>query len=92
MVTEKYFLTAEYVEQQRLLLLARLESKRKIMAEGGEQSLAHSSIDISRISFALRRINEKQYGLCVPCGVTIELERLQFSPETPFCAACARKY
>jgi len=91
MEDEKFDFSAEFVEKQRLWLLARRASKLKILVEGGERALLHSPRDVVRIDFALRRIKEGQYGLCVPCGVPIEAERLKFMPETPFCAACAKE-
>ena len=78
----------EYLENQRLWLLARKESKIRILKEGGEQALLHSQKDIIRIDFALKRIEQGQYGLCCNCGVPIESARLMFQPETPFCAYC----
>lgn len=78
----------EYIENQRLWLLARRESKSRILRQGGEIALLHSPSDITRIDFALTRIAEGQYGICAHCGVIIEIERLDFQPETPFCSVC----
>ena len=82
--------TGEFLEHQRKWLLARRESKLKIMAEGGVRAQVHSPSDIVRIDYALRRIADGQYGLCVQCGTPIELQRLKFMPETPLCASCAK--
>ena len=84
-------ITKEFLERQRLWLLARLESKEKILKEGGERALLHSPRDLTRISFALRRIAEGQYGLCTNCGIPIAIQRLEVIPETPFCCDCARE-
>jgi RNA polymerase-binding transcription factor DksA len=82
-------LTAEYIAAQRQWLEYRLESKTKILAEGGQAALSHSSADLTRIRFALRRIEDEQYGICTNCGCLIETDRLDIIPETPFCAPCA---
>lgn len=87
----KILFTAEYLEHQRKWLLARRESKRKIIVEGGERSLFHSPKDIVRIDYALRRIDEGQYGICAKCGAPIAIERLNFMPETPVCVSCAHE-
>ena len=87
---EKVF-SDEFLSQMRAWLIARKDSKLAILKRGGEQALSHSPRDIVRIDFALRRMAEGQYGLCVQCGSIIERERLEFMPETPFCAKCARE-
>lgn len=70
-------------------LQTRKQTKTDILKEGGQQSLSHSWDDIKRIDFALRRIEEGQYGLCCNCGCIIEEARLNLIPETPFCTSCA---
>ncbi len=79
----------DYLGQQRRRLLERRASKLKILDEGGEQSLSHSYTDITRIDFALRRIEQGQYGLCCNCGLPIDPERLWIIPEATFCGSCA---
>lgn len=81
--------TSEFLLEQRLHLLARRTSKDEILKRGGQQSLSHSPRDITRIDFALKRIDEGQYGLCCNCGCEIDAERLKAIPEAPFCALCA---
>jgi len=84
-------LSPEYIEGQRLWLLARLESKSEILKQGGERASLHSPRDIIKINFALLRVEEGQYGLCTNCGSLIGEQRLSFQPETPFCADCQVK-
>jgi RNA polymerase-binding transcription factor DksA len=81
--------TGEFLSRQRLHLLARRESKTNLLESDGEQALSHSYKDITRIDFALKRIDEGQYGLCCNCGCHIDDRRLLLIPETPFCAECA---
>ncbi len=80
--------TDDYIENQRKWLLARRESKKEIMKKGGERALYHSPSDIVDIDMAIRRIDNGQYGLCPPCGLPIEKERLDFVPETLMCISC----
>ena len=80
--------SVDFIEEMRIWLLARRKSKSEILKQGGELARVHSPSDIRRIDFALKRIENGQYGLCTNCGVPIELERLEFMPETPFCSEC----
>ncbi len=73
-------------------LQARYEHKIKILDEGGEQAISHSIKDIRRITAALKRLEEGQYGLCCNCGVPIAEGRLDAIPETPFCTDCAKQH
>lgn len=72
-------------------LLARRANKREILDAGGQQALAHSERDIQRIDYALRRIEEGQYGLCCNCGAPIAQARLDTIPEAPLCTPCAQE-
>lgn len=82
-------LTREFLESQRERLTFRRKTKRAILCEGGEQALSHSHKDITRIDFALARIDEGQYGICTECGCLIGEKRLSIIPEAPHCTACA---
>ncbi len=46
--------------------------------------------ELRAIAAALGRVQAGTFGTCVRCGVTIESERLELLPHTPFCADCAR--
>lgn len=82
-------LTREFIEQQAVRLEVRKRSKEQILKSGGQQALSHSYRDITRILFALKRIENGQYGICTNCGVSIGGKRLKAIPETPFCLKCA---
>lgn len=43
------------------------------------------------IEFALKRIEDGEYGTCQKCGEEISEERLDVLPFTPFCKDCAAK-
>ncbi len=81
----------EFLDRMMSDLIFRRTSKEKILDERGQQSLSHSYKDLQRIDFALRRMEQGQYGLCTNCGCNIEIERLEIIPETPFCSRCAEE-
>ncbi len=83
-------LDIQFIEERERQLRHRRQSKLRILQGGGEQALSHSYKDISRIDFALKRIKERQYGLCTNCGCPIGAARLRVIPETPFCTSCAK--
>lgn len=78
-----------FLENQKAQLIYRKENKTQILKDGGEASLSHSPEDISRIEYALKRIESGKYGQCCDCGCPIDRERLYLIPETPFCKPCA---
>lgn len=80
----------DFVAEMGVYLHKRLASKSAILKSGGEQALAHSTDDLTRIRYALQRIENGLYGLCTRCGTAIAEERLRSIPETPFCTDCAR--
>lgn len=51
----------------------------------------HAMKELTRVQFALRRIEEGQYGLCCDCGVPIQHDLLEAMPDTPFCQRCLRR-
>jgi RNA polymerase-binding transcription factor DksA len=80
---------SEFFLDRRSHLVARRNEKVEILASGGDHAKIHSPNDIVRIDFALKRMDEGQYGLCTDCGCEIARDRLRVIPETPFCASCA---
>ncbi|HEU4677373.1 MAG TPA: TraR/DksA C4-type zinc finger protein [Candidatus Paceibacterota bacterium] len=79
---------SDFLNRQRKRLHSRKASKLQILKDGGEQSLSHSEKDIIYIEYALRRIDENQYGLCSNCGTPIRRERLEAIPEALNCIEC----
>lgn len=47
--------------------------------------------EIAKITAALTRMDEGEFGYCVSCGDEIAEERLDVVPHTPFCRKCADK-
>ena len=48
------------------------------------------TLEIQRIDFALKRLEEGEFGCCVSCGYEIEPKRLKNNPVTPTCIQCAQ--
>lgn len=80
----------EFLEKQRKRLLYRLRNKSELLRSHSEQALSHSQKDITMIEFAIKRMDQRQYGLCTNCGIPINKKRLESIPETPFCIVCAK--
>lgn len=45
--------------------------------------------ELQRISKALRRIADGDYGYCESCGLAIAVKRLEFDPAVDLCIDCA---
>ncbi len=48
-------------------------------------------LELNRITAALQRIENGDYGYCSLCEEEIALKRLEFDPSTPLCIECADK-
>lgn len=48
-----------------------------------------TEVAIADVRVALIRIREGAYGLCISCGESISVERLQAIPESVSCVSCA---
>jgi len=44
----------------------------------------------NRLTAALARIEEEEFGYCLQCGDEIALPRLELDPTTPTCITCAK--
>lgn len=85
-------LSPEFLKCQQDWLLHRLESKRKALAEGTQTATGHLQGEVRRIQFALKRIDQQQYGLCCHCGCPIAVDRLESYPEAILCKECALEH
>ncbi|MDU8913725.1 TraR/DksA family transcriptional regulator [Aestuariicoccus sp. MJ-SS9] len=50
---------------------------------------ASGQAEIGRITRALKRIADGEYGVCLECGGEISEERLDVVPDAPLCRNCA---
>jgi len=48
--------------------------------------------ELQELEFALRRIRQGTYGLCIHCGGLIEPERLRANPVVQLCSQCAARF
>lgn len=56
-----------------------------------EQMGTAGKAEIAKITAALARMDDDEFGYCVTCGDEIAAERLDVVPHTPFCRNCADK-
>lgn len=55
-----------------------------------DASLRNSFKRKKELEHALKMIDEKNYGLCIKCGLSIPMDRLRIRPEVRLCVACGR--
>ena len=85
------YLSSEYIEQQRQWLLARRESIRELSINHPIDTSMDARGRQAQIDIALKRIAERQYGLCMPCGLIIERQLLDSCPEQILCSSCMKE-
>jgi DnaK suppressor protein len=56
-----------------------------------EHVLSLHKTDLLRLQNALSRIEKGTYGICIQCGKSIPIGRLQHIPEALMCVPCAEK-
>jgi DnaK suppressor protein len=61
------------------------DSAKEIALEHGEEMIRR------QVMQALERIDHGTFGICQTCGGTIDWERLDAVPYTPYCLACEMK-
>lgn len=84
-------------EQRDFLLQEQTQLERQVgVAEGADAKSSatiaealHRKLD--NVRAALRRIERGTYGVCVRCGLAIEIERLEAVASTSLCRDCSRQ-
>lgn len=66
------------------------QSSETFQREFTSQLTSQESKTLTEIDEALRRIQEKRYGVCERCGLKISLARLEAIPHTQLCIKCAQ--
>lgn len=77
------------LDQTRVGRLSRMDA-----LQGQAMSLEmkrRRQIELQKITAALRRINEGDYGYCLSCDEAIAIKRLEVDPATTQCIHCAEK-
>ena len=77
------------LDQAKVGRLSRMDA---MQAQAMAQASGRRREDLlSKISFALRRIDNGEYGDCAECGEAINPKRLEFDPTVLLCIDCASK-
>ena len=75
------------LDQQSVGRLSRMDAlQRQAMAEA---QVRRKGMLRTRISAALSRIEDGEFGYCLDCGEDIEFKRLEIDPTVPKCLSCA---
>ena len=48
----------------------------------------HAAVELEQVLTAQQRLEDQRYGRCLDCDETINLQRLEALPATPYCTAC----
>jgi len=75
------------LDQSRVGRLSRMDALQ-VQAMSLETQ-RRRQLELQRITAALHRMEEDEYGFCVKCGEEIAIERLELSPAAPLCITCA---
>ncbi|PLX40573.1 MAG: molecular chaperone DnaK [Hyphomicrobiales bacterium] len=76
------------LDQQSVGRLSRMDAMQaQAMAQATERQ---REIEIMRLTAALQRLEEDEYGMCVQCGEDIAEKRLEIDPAASHCIKCAR--
>lgn len=76
------------LDQQSVGRLSRMDAlQQQAMAKATQARRNQTRL---RISTALSRLDDGEYGYCVGCGDEIATGRLEFDPAIPSCVSCAR--
>lgn len=76
------------LDQASVGRLSRMDAlQRQAMAKAAQRRREALRI---RISSALQRLNDGEYGYCTECGEDIAPARLSHDPSLPTCVSCAR--
>jgi DnaK suppressor protein len=75
------------LDQSRVGRLSRMDA---LQAQAMSLELRRRrQAELQRISKALRRMDDGEYGWCETCGLAIAVKRLEFDPAVDLCIDCA---
>jgi DnaK suppressor protein len=75
------------LDQQSVGRVSRMDALQ-VQAMAQETSRRRAA-ELRRISAALARIDEGEFGYCIKCGDEIASRRLELDPAAPLCIDCA---
>jgi DnaK suppressor protein len=67
--------------------LARFELMHE--QQVSEKALFEAQTRLKKLEYALRKVDDEAYGLCMACEEEIAFERLLLLPESRHCISCA---
>ena len=72
--------------------LGRLTRQEMIQEQQvNEHALHEAEIRISKLKYALQKVDKEDYGICAGCEEEIILGRLMLLPESTHCVACKQE-
>lgn len=77
------------LDQSRVGRLSRMDAMQE-QAMSVERKRRHD-LELKKITSALQRIEEDEYGYCLHCGKDIAIKRLELDPGASLCIDCANK-
>lgn len=70
--------------------IGRLSRMEAISSKSiNEAALDTARQKLARLKYALTKIDEPEFGLCLECGEPIPVGRIMIVPESPLCVNCA---
>lgn len=75
------------LDQSRVGRLSRMDALQVQAMQHALEGKREEELD--RIHWALKRLEEENYGECTQCGEEIPYPRLNFDPSLPTCVQCA---
>ncbi|MGD8326347.1 MAG: TraR/DksA family transcriptional regulator [Sphingomonadales bacterium] len=75
------------LDQTKVGRLSRMDAIQQQAMDNAIEARRQNSL--KRITAALKRLDEGEYGYCLKCGDEIAAARLHIDPATPLCADCA---
>lgn len=77
------------LDQSKVGRLSRMDAMQaQAMAQASEQ---RRQATLRRITAALKRVDDGEYGVCQSCDEPINPKRLEFDPTVLLCVDCASK-
>lgn len=77
------------LDQSRVGRLSRMDAMQAQAMS--QESVRRRDLELKRISAALQRLKDGEYGDCLYCGEVIAQGRLQADPAAILCIRCATK-
>jgi DnaK suppressor protein len=77
------------LDQSRVGRLSRMDAMQ--LQAMSRENQRRRELELQRITAALGRIGDGEYGYCLHCGEIIAASRLEADPAAPLCIDCASR-